>query len=103
MPDLAVTIYVARMTVMVVFALACFWRAWENHVDHERLRWSLVMLGLVMLSEAAVLLFRIDARMHTAAMSRIILDGPLFYTVEIAATVLLIALFFVLQKPRKGP
>ena len=101
MPDVAVLIYVARMTVMVIFAVACFWRAWENHVEHERLRWSLVMLALVMLSEAVVLAYRIDARIHTAALARVILDGPWFYAVEIGATLLLIALFFVLQKPRR--
>jgi hypothetical protein len=102
MPDTSITLlYSAKTAVYLVFAGACFWRAWQNHLILGHARKSLIVLGVTMLALGASVVYRIVARLETDLVaSRALLNTPGFWAVEIVATVALVVLFFILQEPR---
>ena len=94
-------LYAVKFGIYMTFAFACFYRAWENHLAHHSIRKALVALGFVMASLGATMGYRIMARSITdLSASRGLLQGYPFAGLEVVATVSLVILFFLLQKPR---
>jgi len=93
-------LYTAQSTIYLVFAGAAFWRAWENHLAHHSIRKALLALGFLFLFLGGTQTFRVWGRMYPSDERWMLSSGPYFW-IQVAATLSLVILFFLLQAPRK--
>jgi hypothetical protein len=93
-------LYTAQATIYFVFAGACLWRAWENHLAHHAIRKALLAMAGLFLFLGGTGAFRVWGRLYNVN-DRWMLSSPGYFWIQVAATISLIVLFFVLQAPRK--
>lgn len=92
-------LYTAQTTVYFVFAGAAFWRAWENHLQHTAIRKGLVAMGALFLFLGTTSGYRVWGRLYSVDERPMLSSAPYFW-IQVAATVALVVLFFLLQSPR---
>ena len=92
-------LYTAQTTVYFVFAGACYWRAYENHLAHHAIRKALVARGTLLMFLGFTQGFRVWGRLYDVN-DRWMLESQPYFWIQVAATVSLVVLFFLLQKPK---
>jgi hypothetical protein len=93
-------LYTAQTTVYFVFAGACFWRAWENHLQHHSIRKALMAMGAMFLLLGTTQGFRVWGRLYPVN-EREMLNSGAYFWIQAGATTALVVLFFLLQAPKK--
>ena len=101
MVDLQTLLYAAEVGVFFTFAVACVWRAYENHLHHEGIRYSLLVFALMLALLAALAGIRVQARLiDDLALSRATFDTWYFIASQLGVVLSAVWLFLLLQKPR---
>jgi hypothetical protein len=96
--DAFMLLYAAQVSVCAIFSFACFYRAWENHLAHHAIRNALVALGTLLAVLTVSYSYRVWGRMYPVD-GRWMLSSWHYFGVQLASTIALVALFFLLQKP----